>query len=308
MRDFTQDNLTEAVLAEIKDTTDPRTKQIMEAAFRHVHAFAREVELTLEELLQASAFLTKLGQISDPTRHEFLLLSDTIGLTMLVDAMENRKPPGATESSVLGPFYRNGAPEIESGDDIDIAGNSGVPTVVSGRVTSTDGTPLAGALLDIWQAADTGFYENVDPSQPDMNLRGRLKTDADGKYWFRTVKPSSYPIPADGPVGRMLNASGRHNMRPAHIHFILTAEGHKMVTTQLYVDGDEFIDSDVVFGVKDSLVVDFVKHDSAEEAKKLGVSAPFYTLDHDFVLEPGVGHDMPSFSAGGAEMQTADAD
>ncbi len=300
MRDIREDNVTEAVLDKIQDMKDPRLKKVLSAAIKHIHQFARDVELTNDELFMGAMFLTKIGQISDETRHEFLLLSDTLGLTILADAMQNRKPPGATESSVLGPFYRTESPLIENDSNIEREGK-GEPTIVSGKVTSLDGTPLEGAMLDIWQGAANGFYENVDPDQPDQNLRGRLLTATDGGYSFKTCKPVSYPIPDDGPVGQMLDASGRHIFRPAHIHFIVSAEGHKTVTTEIFVEGDEYLDSDAVFGVKDSLVADFVKHDSADEAKAAGVAAPFYTMNFDFVLEPGKGGQIPEFTTGRAK-------
>ena len=300
MRDLTEENITEAVLDKIQGMGDARTKELLGAAIRHAHAFAREVQLTPEELYQAAMFFTEIGKISDERRHEFLLLSDTLGLTILVDAMQNRKPPGATESSVLGPFYRAEAPEVKSGDSIDRGNTGGDPAVVHGTVKDLDGRPIAGAVLDIWQTAQNGFYENMDPDQPDMNLRGRLTSDEDGAYSFVTVLPCSYPIPDDGPVGRLLYASGRHIMRPAHIHFILAAEGFKTVTTEIFAEGDEYLDSDAVFGVKDSLVAEFVKNESAADAEAYGVAAPFHTMRYDFVLEPGEGPAKPSFSAGGS--------
>ncbi len=298
MRDLTEDNVTEAVLAKIEDMEGERLKRIVTCAIEHVHAFVREVELTPEELFEAARFLTAIGKISDHTRHEFLLLSDTLGTTILVDAMQNRKPPGATESSVLGPFYRSDAPEVRNGDNIDRGETGGDPAVVSGTVKGLDGEPVANALLDIWQASQQGVYENLDPQQPDMNLRGRLHTDDNGAYWFRTVLPASYPIPDDGPAGQLLHLCSRHNMRPGHIHFIVSAQGFKPVTTEIYVEGDPYLDSDAVFGVKDSLVAEFVRNESADEAAKWGLRAPFYAMTYDFVLEPGAGPADPGFSAG----------
>ncbi len=301
MRDLTEDNVTEAVLAKMEDMKDPRLKEVLGAAIRHAHAFAREVELTLDELIAAAMFFTEIGKMSDEKRHEFLLLSDTLGLTILVDAIQNRKPGGATESSVLGPFYRANAPEVANGENIERAGATTDICFMSGTVKSLDGSPIEGAVLDMWQTAGNGLYENVDPDQPDMNLRGRVKTDAEGHYDVRSVLPVSYPIPHDGPVGRMLDASGRHIYRPAHVHFIVSAPGHKTVTTEIFGEGDPYLDSDAVFGVKGSLVADFVRHDSAEDAAARGVAAPFYTMGYDFVLEPGKGGDIPAFSAGGSD-------
>ncbi len=301
MRDLREDNVTEAVLARIQGMENPRLLEIVSAAISHLHAFARDVELSPGELFEAARFLTAVGHISDATRHEFLLLSDTLGLTILVDAMQNRKPEGATESSVLGPFYRSNAPELQNGDNIERGGNGGAPAVVHGTVKDLDGRPLEGALLDIWQATGHGIYENLDPEQPDMNLRGRLRSDGDGKYWFRTVLPSSYPIPDDGPAGHPLNPGNRHTMRPAHIHFTTPADGYKPVTTEIYVEGDAYLESDAVFGVKDSLVAEFAGSDSGEEAAKWNLPAPFYAMAYDFVLEPGEGSADPGFSAGGGE-------
>ncbi|MCZ6605601.1 MAG: dioxygenase [Alphaproteobacteria bacterium] len=299
MRDLTEDNVTEAVLAKIDAGDNPRLKQIIESAITHMHAFARDVELTPDELFQAARFFTEVGKISDDKRHEFLLLSDTLGLTILVDAMQNRKPPGATESSVLGPFYRADAPEVGNGDLIDRGDTGGDPTVVHGSIKDLDGAPIKGALLDIWQATQQGLYENIDTTQPDMNLRGRLRTDANGEYVFRTVLPACYPIPDDGPAGQLLSLCKRHNMRPGHIHFIVSAEGFVPVTTEIFVEGDEYLDSDAVFGVKESLVAEFTKSDSAEEAAKWGMPTPFHAMRYDFVLEPGAGDARPGFSAGG---------
>lgn len=298
MRDLTEDNVTEAVLAEIDAKDNPRLEQILVSAITHLHAFAREVELTPDELFEAARFLTEAGKISDAKRHEFLLLSDTVGLTILVDAMQNRKPPAATESSVLGPFYRANAPEVENGDLIDRGDTGGDPTVVHGTVKDLNGTTIKGALLDIWQATQQGLYENIDASQPDMNLRGRLRTDDNGEYQFRTVLPASYPIPDDGPAGQLLHLCNRHNMRPGHIHFIVSADGFKPVTTEVFVEGDDYLNSDAVFGVKDSLVAEFVKSDSAEDAAKWGMPTPFHEMRYDFVLEPGEGDARPGFSAG----------
>jgi protocatechuate 3,4-dioxygenase beta subunit len=300
MRDLTEDNVTEAVLAKMADMEDQRLKEVLGAAVRHAHAFAREVNLTLAELIAANVFLTAIGKKSDETRHEFLLLSDTLGLTILVDAMENRKPAGATETSVLGPFYRADAPLIQAGDNIERSNAGGNALFVSGKVKSLDGSPIEGAMLDFWQGAENGFYENVDADQPDMNLRGRILTAKDGSYSFQSVLPCSYPVPDDGPVGQMLDAAGRHIMRAAHIHYVVSAPGHKSIITEVFKEGDEYIDSDAVFGVKESLIADFVPHDDAEEAARRGVGSPFYTVDYDFVLEPGEGGGLPDFSAGGS--------
>ncbi|HUN52793.1 MAG TPA: intradiol ring-cleavage dioxygenase [Candidatus Sulfotelmatobacter sp.] len=256
MRNLTEANLTDAVVAKLAACPNPRLKQILTAAIRHAHAFVREVELTEAEWAEGIRFLTATGQMCDDKRQEFILLSDVLGVSMLMDAINHRKPAGSTESTVLGPFYIEGAPDLPLGSNI--AGTSpGEPTVVSGRVLGSDGTPIAGALLDIWQTAANGLYSSQDPQQDLYNLRGRFRSDAEGRYNFRTIKPVSYPVPTDGPVGDILRAMGRHPYRPAHIHFIVSAPGYEGVATHLFVEGDPYLESDAVFGVKDSLVVDF---------------------------------------------------
>ena len=283
MRDFNESTATAAVIERMTGCPDPRLKEIMTTMVTHLHAAIREVEPTLDEWMAAIRFLTATGQISDDKRQEFILLSDTLGVSMLVDAINNRKPSGATESTVLGPFHVAGAPKKAMGDTISLDGK-GEPAWVSGRVVDGDGKPIAGALLDVWQTSSDGAYDIQDPEQPAMNLRGLFTTGADGRFFFRTVKPSSYPIPTDGPVGKMLVALGRHPMRPAHIHFIVGAPGFDPVTTHVFVAGDEYLDSDAVFGVKDSLIEPFVLHDDPAEAKRLGLRNPFYTAAHEFSL------------------------
>jgi hydroxyquinol 1,2-dioxygenase len=277
--------ITENVLRSLEGTPDARLKTVMTSLIGHLHAFIREVELTEAEWFQAIQFLTRTGQMCDDRRQEFILLSDTLGVSMLVDAINHRAEGSVTESTVLGPFYREGARELPAGASISLDG-AGEPAIVSGRVLSADGTPIAGALLDVWEGNENGLYEQQDPNQPDMNLRGRFRTDAEGRYEIVAIKPVSYPVPDDGPVGEMLRALGRHAYRPAHIHFIVSADGHAPLTTHLFARGDPYLGSDVVFGTKDSLIVDFVRHDSAGEAAARGVRAPFYTVEYDFVLRP----------------------
>jgi protocatechuate 3,4-dioxygenase beta subunit len=257
----------------------------MTSLIHHLHAFVREVGLTQEEWMEGIQFLTRTGQICDDRRQEFILLSDILGVSMLVDAVNHRLAEGATESTVFGPFYREGAEELPLGATISKDGR-GEPAVLMGRVISTDGTPIANALLDVWETDENGLYEQQDPEQTDMNLRGKFRTDGEGRYYFVGIKPVPYPIPDDGPVGKMLAALGRHPFRPAHIHVLVSAEGFLPVTTHLFVKGSKYLDSDAVFGTKDSLVVDFVPHDSAEEAAHFHVTAPFYTTEYTFVLKP----------------------
>jgi catechol 1,2-dioxygenase len=280
-----EDRLTERVLHSLETVEDPRLKAVMESLVRHLHAFVREVELTPAEWLAAIRFLTAVGQKCDEQRQEFILLSDVLGVSMQVDAVANPAPPGATESSVLGPFYLEGAPMRPLGADLG-PGTPGAPVLVSGRVVTAGGGPIAGAELDVWQTAPNGLYSTQDPLQEAMNLRGRVRTDAEGRFSFRTLVPSSYQIPSDGPVGALLKALGRHPWRPAHIHCIVRAPGHRPVTTMLFVAGDPYLRSDAVFGVHESLIVPFRRHDSAAEAARLGVTAPFYTAEFEFGLAP----------------------
>ena len=293
-------DISQSALRSFDQTPDPRTKELLTAAVKHLHAFATEVNLTTNELIKLAEILTAAGKISDASRHEFLLMSDVMGMTMVVDYNTNQKPAGAFESSVLGPFYRAGAPWIEMGGDICRQENAGTPTLVSGRVLSTDGTPVRDAVLDIWQVPANGMYENTDPSQTDFNCRGRLRAAKDGSYRFWTVKPVPYPIPKDGPAGLILDAAQRHNMRAAHIHVILEAPGYQKVISEIFVAGDPYTESDAVFGVKESLIVEFELHDSPADAEKFGRSIPFYTADYDFVLVPGETRNDVVFSAGRA--------
>ncbi len=284
MRNLSEANLTQAVLDKLSDQMEPRLHQVTSALIRHLHNFVREVELTEAEWLAAIEFLTATGQKCTNTRQEFILLSDTLGVSMLVDAINHRKPAGATETTVLGPFYLPGAPALPLGSDI-AAGQDGLLAFCHGRVADADGKPLAGAQLDVWQTDHEGFYDVQRPEQGLMRLRGRFLTDADGRYFFRTVKPVSYPIPTDGPVGKMLQAMGRHPYRPAHIHFILTAPGYQPVVTHLFVEGDPYLDSDAVFGVKNSLVVPFEEAAPGSPAPDGSQPAqPFCVARYDFGL------------------------
>jgi hydroxyquinol 1,2-dioxygenase len=254
MANLTEQNLTGVVLSRFAEDLNPRFRELMEALIRHLHAFVRETGLTPEEWRMGIDFLTATGHITNENRQEFVLLSDTLGVSAMVDLINhNTHADGATDSSLLGPFYKEGAPERPLGANI--AQTSGEPVVVRGKVTATDGTPIAGALLDVWQADPRGFYDIQDPTQPPMNLRGQFHTNAHGEYEFYSVKPKSYPVPHDGPAGVLLRAQGRHPFRPAHIHFILSAPGYHTLTTALYIAGDEYLESDAVFGARDSLVV-----------------------------------------------------
>ncbi|MPY99608.1 MAG: 6-chlorohydroxyquinol-1,2-dioxygenase [Actinophytocola sp.] len=282
--DFTEANAADAVVDSFADTPDPRLRTIMSSLVRHLHAFVRDVEPTLPEWEQAIDFLTAVGQKCDDKRQEFILFSDALGVSMLVETINARGAAETTASTVLGPFHVVESPPRELGDSIDLLG--GEPCVVTGRVRSVDGTPLPGARLDIWQASDRGFYDVQQPDvQPEGNLRGLFTADADGAFWFRTVVPSYYPIPTDGPVGQLLTATNRHPYRPAHIHFIVSADGHVPVTTHVFVADSPYIDSDAVFAVKRSLIREFRVVDDEDEASAYGVPAPFRLATVEFVLE-----------------------
>lgn len=285
MNSITKDTLTAAVLATIDDDADPRFREIMTALIRHMHGFVKEVDLTQEEWLAAIEFLYQTGQKTTRKRNEFILLSDTLGVTSLIDLLSGHASEGATESSVLGPFYVAGSPMLDNGADL-IGGNPGDPGVVHGRVMAADGTPIPGALLDIWQNAANGLYSVEDPDQADDNLRCRLHADPDGAYSFTTIRPMPYTVPDDGPAGIMLRAMGRHPWRPAHIHFKVSAEGYQDLVTELYPDDDRYIGEDAVFGVRDSLAVKFARNESDDDASLYGLNAPFFDLSYDFVLRP----------------------
>jgi hydroxyquinol 1,2-dioxygenase len=277
--------LTDAVVARFSHDADPRFRRVMQSLIRHVHDFVREVELTEEEWFDAIRFLTAAGQKCDDKRQEFILLSDVLGVSMLVDAVNHRRSGGTTETTVLGPFYVHGAPEIVNGGDM-AAGWKGEPTYVSGRVLSTEGEPIAGALLELWQSNSEGWYDVQLAETGGRQLRAKLHADAEGRFRFRTILPTSYPVPTDGPVGLLLNRMGRHPMRPAHLHFMVSAPGYETVVTHLFVEGDRYLETDAVFGVKDSLIVEFERNESQAEAHKLGLTAPFYNASYDFVLRP----------------------
>ncbi|MEU2618149.1 intradiol ring-cleavage dioxygenase [Streptomyces sp. NPDC007157] len=281
----TEDAVTTEAVESLRATDDPRLRDVLAALIRHLHAFARETRLTQGEWETAVAFLTATGQTCTDTRQEFILLSDVLGLSMLVETVNGHSDPGGTESTVLGPFHMTESPVRELGADIDLVG-TGEPCVVSGVVRSADGTPLPGAVLDVWQADPHGFYDVQQPEvQPPGNGRGLFTADGEGRFRFRTCVPSAYPIPTDGPVGALLKATGRHPYRPAHIHFIVSAEGHTPVTTHIFVAGGDYLDSDAVFAVKESLVKDFTPTDDPALAAEFGVPNPFRHARFDLVLE-----------------------
>jgi len=298
MRTYTESELADAVIARMDKVPDPRFKQILSSLVKHLHAFARDVELTEEEWFEGIKFLTAVGQKCDDRRQEFILLSDILGLSSLVNMVNHRLPAGATESTVLGPFFVHGAPEFEN--EADLTKSAKIPgehTYVTGRVTSVDGKPVANATIDVWQARANGVYDIQDP-ECEFELRGRIKAGADGRYAFRTYKPTFYGVPTDGPVGVVLEKMGRHPMRPAHLHMIVNAPGYQQVITHVFVRGDPYLESDAVFAVKPSLIAEFNKVDAPDEAKRLGLPNPFLRLDFDVKLAPaGAGKTRATIAA-----------
>jgi catechol 1,2-dioxygenase len=282
---FTEERSAEVVAAGLADTPDPRLRLLLTALTRHLHDFVKEVQLTEAEWAYAIEFLTLTGQKCDPTRQEFILLSDVLGISMLVETI-NHRAMGATESTVLGPFHMVESPPRELGADIALDGK-GQPCLVTGQVSDKDGNPIPGASIDVWQANEDGFYDVQQPElQPERNLRGLFTADDEGKFWFRSIVPRHYPIPTDGPVGDLLGATHRHPNRPAHMHFLVTAPGYRPLTTHLFVDDSPYIDSDAVFGVKESLVRAFPVVDDAERATDVGLSNPFRTVHFGVALLP----------------------
>lgn len=274
MRNLTQDNITQAVIARLADTPDARLKEVMTSLVQHLHAFAREVKLTEAEWLRGIQFLTRVGAMTDDKRQEFILLSDTLGLSMLTVAMNNDKPAGCTESTVFGPFYVEGAPGYDLGGDV-ANGAAGVPCEVRGQVRGLDGEPVSGAQIHVWQADAEGKYDVQRPDQQRHQARGVLYANREGRYHFRSILAEAYPIPDDGPVGDMLKATRRHPWRPAHLHFMIKAPGYETLTTHVFRNGDRYLDSDAVFGVRQSLVADWLKQPDGR-----------YLVEYDFVLNP----------------------
>ncbi|MGY1812253.1 intradiol ring-cleavage dioxygenase [Blastococcus sp. SYSU D00820] len=281
---FSEERSAEVVAASFADTPDPRLREVLTSLVRHLHAFVKDVELTEEEWAFAIDFLTRTGHMSDDVRQEFILLSDVLGVSMLVETVNHRTGGTSTESTVLGPFHMVESPPRQLGDDIALDGK-GTPCLVSGQVTGPDGEPLAGATVDVWQTNEDGFYDVQQPEvQPPGNLRGLFTADEQGRFWFRSVVPRYYPIPDDGPVGQLLAATGRHPNRPAHLHFIVTAPGHRPVTTHVFVADSPYLDSDAVFGVKESLIREVGTVDDPARAAEVGLANPFRTLTFDLVL------------------------
>jgi hydroxyquinol 1,2-dioxygenase len=283
----TIDDVTKAVLAELERAPAGRFKEVMGAFIRHLHAFAREVKLTEEEFQAAVGYILALGKHSNETHNEAVLMSGSLGFSTLI-CLLNNGDGGATETSanLLGPFWRMHSPRVENGGSIVRSPTPGPALFVDAWFRDRNNKPVVGAEVDVWQSSPEGFYENQDPVQADMNLRGKFTTDADGHIAFRSVKPAGYPIPIDGPVGELLRAQGRHNMRPAHLHFLAVKDGFKTLISQVYVNDDKFLDSDVQFGVTRHLIGNYVRHEN-ERAPADDVQGPWYSLAHTFVMQAG---------------------
>ncbi len=277
MRNINEDTITQAVLASMAQCPNPRLRTIMTSLVQHLHAFARDVKLTEEEWFQGIEFLTRCGHITDDKRQEFILLSDVLGLSMLTVAMNNDKPQGCTEATVFGPFHVEGAPHYALGDDI-ANGAKGTPCTVQGTVKGIDGQPIAGAMMDVWQSDDDGLYDVQHADLGHAQARGIVHTDAQGKYHFRSIVAVPYAIPHDGPVGQMLQAVGRHPWRPAHLHFMVKAPGYETLITHVFRNDSDYLDSDAVFGVRQSLICDWVAQPDGT-----------YAMEYDFVLNPTKG-------------------
>lgn len=282
-----QEHVTEAVLDAYQNIADPRLREIMLSLISHLHAFARDVHLTEEEFQQAVGYLVRLGQLTNDTHNEAVLMSGSLGFSTLICLLNNgNRGQTETTANLLGPFWRMNSPRTENGGSIIRSPTPGAPLFVNCVVRDQQGRPIAGAEVDVWHSSPEGLYEQQDETQADMNLRGKFTTDAKGRFGFRSVRPAGYPIPVDGPVGELLRAAGRHNMRPAHLHFLIFKDGFKTLISQVYVKGDPHLDTDVQFGVTRALVGDYVRHDGGAPATD--VSGEWYSFDQTFVMEPGV--------------------
>jgi hydroxyquinol 1,2-dioxygenase len=284
-RNLADADLTRAVEASFDGTPDPRLRELMQALTRHLHAFVSEVELTEDEWFTAIDFLTRAGHMCNDKRQEFVLASDVMGLSMLTIGINHRHPNGATESTVFGPFFVEGSPAFENGDDL-ANGAPGVPCYVSGSVRSVTGEPVAGALIEVWQADEDGLYDVQYSDLDEARGRGHLHADDEGRYWFWSVHPEAYPIPTDGPVGELLNATARSPMRPAHIHFMVKAPGYQTLITHVFDESDQYLDTDAVFGVRSSLLASFQHHEAGTAPDGRAMTGPWATTEFDLILAP----------------------
>jgi hydroxyquinol 1,2-dioxygenase len=280
----TEENLTDVVLERWKDIPDPRLRQVMQSLIKHVHSFVREIEPTQQEWFTAIDFLTRTGQMCTDKRQEFILLSDVMGVSMLTDAINNRLPSGATPTTVEGPFHVADAPEVADGGNMAV-GAPGIPCFVTGTVRDMDGRPIAGATLDLWQTDGEGYYEAQRENIDGPWMRGLYHSKPDGTYCVRTVAPIAYTIPMDGTIGELVSRTNISHMRPAHIHFCIESPGHHRVVTHLFQRGCPYIETDVVYGVKEPLIVDFVQRPPGKAPNGETVDTPFYEIKYDFVLQ-----------------------
>ena len=282
-----QEDVTADALKAMERTSDPRFREIMVSLVKHLHGFIREVRLTEAEFREATALLSEMGKLTTDTHNEFVLMAGSLGASALV-CLLNNGDNGNTETShsLLGPFWRLNSPRVENGGSIVRSDTPGAPLLVNARVLDGAGRPVAGAEVDVWQASPVGLYENQDPEQAEMNLRGKFTTDAQGRFWFRSVMMAGYPIPTDGVVGRLLRSQQRHPYRPAHLHALIFKEGFKVLISQVYDPSDPYIDADAQFGVTKALLGDFVRHAEPHPSDR-SVAAPWYSLDYVYVMEPG---------------------
>ena len=280
-------DVTASVVSELERATDPRFREIMASAVRHLHDWVREVKLTEAEFQKAAAIIARLGQLSDKSHNEVVLIAGSLGVSALVCLLNNGEHgKRETTANLLGPFWRAGSPHVENGGSIVRSETAGTPMFVTAHVKDLEGKPVADAEVDVWHTSGEGIYENQDPGQADWNLRGKFTTDAEGKIWFRSIKPIGYPIPVNGPVGDLLRAQGRHNLRPAHIHFLIYKPGFKTQFSQVYSSDDPNLETDVQFGVTRALIGQYKLHEN-ERAPAADVKGPWYSLEHHFTIEPG---------------------
>jgi hydroxyquinol 1,2-dioxygenase len=281
-----QEDVTPKVLDAYKTIEDPRTREIVTSLVKHLHAFAREVHLTEEEFQAGTQLIAKMGQMSNATHNEVVLMAGSLGFSALVCLLNNgNKGQTETTANLLGPFWRMNSPRTESGGTIVRSPTPGPPIFVNCWVKDQNGKPIEGAEVDIWHSSTEGFYEQQDPKQAPMNLRGKFTTDKDGHFWFRSIKPAGYPIPIEGPVGDLLRAGKRHNFRPAHLHFLIFKEGFKTLISQIYSNDDDKLETDVQFGVTRALIGDYRRH--TDKPPAADVKGEWYSLDQTFVMEPG---------------------
>jgi len=303
MTQFKEADLTAAVVKSFESAPDPRARFLLQELVKSLHDYVRKTGLTFEEWEYAIDFLTRTGQTCTPIRQEFILLSDVLGVSMLVDAVNHREREGATQTTVLGPFYVGDHKQMAHGADISPHNKTGERMFVQSRVTDLQGKPLAGVPVDIWHADDDGFYDSQKPSYATHGptSRARFVTDADGRFYFRTILPCSYPIPTDGPVGEMIMQTKRHPMRPAHVHFLVNAKGYEPLITHVFIDGDKYLDSDVVFGVKDELVAKIEKRGDPKMPDGKDAAAPWHLMTYEFHLKPGGGNAPKPMAARASE-------